>query len=151
MLNFKHPKWHMAVTAVAGPLSNILLAVVLLFFFMLLPAPYGGISALDGVYFSAAPNLFAMVVSRMALLSIVLSFFNLLPIPPLDGSKVLFSLLPTKYYNKVLQYERFGMIFVIALLFSSRFFKFDFFNTIIIEPAFMVLIRISLFFHNLFG
>jgi len=123
----------------------------LLFFFMLLPAPYGGLSALDSVYFSAAPNLVAMVISRMALLSIVLSFFNLLPIPPLDGSKVLFSLLPTKYYNKVLQYERYGMIFIIALLFSTRFLSFDFFNTIIIEPAFTLLIRISLLFHNVLG
>jgi len=151
MQNFKHPKWHMAMTAIAGPLSNIILAVILLFIFMLLPAPYGGLSALDGVYFSAAPNLLAMIFSRMALLSIVLSFFNMLPIPPLDGSKVLFSLLPTKYYNKVLQYERFGMILVIALLFSSRFLNFDFFSTIIIEPAFKLLIWISIFFHNLLG
>ena len=151
MQNFKHPKWHMAVTAVAGPLSNILLSIILLFLFMLIPAPYGGLSALDGVYFSATPNMVAMVLSRMALLSIVLSLFNLLPIPPLDGSKVLFSLLPTKYYNKVLQYERFGMILVIAMLFSSRFLNFDFFNTIIIEPAFTLMIRISLFFHTFLG
>jgi len=132
MRNFRHPKWYMAITAIAGPLSNIFLAVIVILLYVLLPM--------------ATPVIVIEIVFRMALLSIVLAIFNLLPIPPLDGSKVLFSLLPEDKYNKLMQYERFGMILIIALLFSGRFLEFDIFTRIVILPAWAMFSNIYEFF-----
>jgi len=132
MRNFKYPKWYMAITAFAGPLSNIILAVFVILVLVLLPM--------------TTPGIVLTIVYRMAFLSIVLAIFNLLPIPPLDGSKVLFSLLPNDKYNKLMQYERFGMIIIIALLFSGRFLGFDIFDRIIIAPAEAIFFRIYVFF-----
>ena len=57
-----------------------------------------------------------LFLAYTALLSANLAVFNLLPIPPLDGSKVLFSFLPQKYYGKLLQYERYGFLLLAVLL-----------------------------------
>jgi len=84
-------------------------------------------------------------------LSIALAIFNLLPIPPLDGSKVLFSLLPQKAYYKVMQYERFGMIALILLMFAGRFLGINFFSRIITEPAMTLLHNISMVFSSAIG
>jgi len=54
-------------------------------------------------------------------LSVALAIFNIVPIPPLDGSKVLFSLLPENYYYKLMRYERFGMIILIIFVWSDVF------------------------------
>ena len=132
MRNFKHPKWYMAITAIAGPLSNIILAVFVILVLVLLPM--------------TTPVIVRTIVNRMAFLSVILAIFNLLPIPPLDGSKVLFSLLPNDKYNKLMQYERFGMILIIALLFSGRFLEFDIFTNIVILPAWVMFSNIYEFF-----
>ena len=76
---FKKPKQGMALTALAGPVSNFLLMV--------------------------------------AVLSIGLGLFNLVPIPPLDGSKVLFAVLPDRAYDRLMRYERYGMLVLFALVF----------------------------------
>ena len=150
MQNFKHPKWYMAVTAIAGPLSNIILAVIVIFVYMLLPSPYGGYNSLLGVLLSDSSNLVAELIFRLALLNIALAIFNLLPIPPLDGSKVLFSLLPKKYYYKLMKYERYGMILLLILLFSGRFLKVDVLSNIVVKPALMLLYSLSVFFSTHF-
>ena len=62
------------------------------------------------------------MVYRAATLSIALAIFNLLPIPPLDGSKVLFSLLPEHIYFKLMRYERYGMIILILLVVQGTIF-----------------------------
>jgi len=151
MQNFKHPKWYMALTALAGPLSNILLAVIVLFVFMLLPHPFGGIRALENIFLSPSPNPVALVIFYMALINIALALFNLLPIPPLDGSKIFFSLLPEKQYYKVLQYERYGMILLIILVLSGRFLGFNIFGSLVMQPATNLLLDISLFFSSVLG
>ena len=104
---FKKPKEGMALTALAGPVSNFLLALLLMFISKLiyLYAPYT--VAWDAVFtfclYTAAP------------LSIGLGLFNLIPIPPLDGSKVVAVLLPDQAYLKLMQYERYGMLLLLAL------------------------------------
>lgn len=98
---FKHPKRGMALTALAGPGSNLVLAVLLLVAARLLR----GTALMWLVYF----------LLETALLSVGLGLFNMLPIPPLDGSKVLFSLLPDRKYQWLLRYERFGMLLLLAL------------------------------------
>lgn len=110
MRYFKHPKRDMAVTALAGPASNFLLAWLFLLFsnllFHLLPAGLGQDWQLYLILFFL----------NAALLSIGLGVFNLFPIPPLDGSKVLFSFLPDKLYYTILRYERYIMLLMLALV-----------------------------------
>jgi len=116
MRNFKNPRIGMAVTAIAGPLSNIMLATVVMFVYGLLYTPLGGGrgQGVGGVALS--------IINRTALICITLSVFNLLPIPPLDGSKVAFSFLPDHIYTKLMRYERFGFIALILFL-NTRIFN----------------------------
>jgi Zn-dependent protease len=109
---FKKPKLGMAITTLAGPLSNVLLSA-------LAAAGYT-----VSMFFAIEQELafletlgeFFYVVFY---LSTGLAVFNLLPIPPLDGSKVLFSLLPERAYWKLMQYERYGMFALMALLLTG--------------------------------
>ena len=108
MSRFRNPKRGMALTALAGPVSNFLLAAILMaiygfFFTPLYWAGKTGTTIID-------------LLSRTIILSIGLGVFNMFPIPPLDGSKVLFSFLPDEIYYKLMQYERYGMIIMVALL-----------------------------------
>ena len=126
MRNFKKPRLHMAITALAGPLSNIVLAVIVFFFLGLLIAPLGGFfSPIDGQIYVAegAGKIAIELIYRAAMLSVALAVFNILPIPPLDGSKVLFSFLPEQTYYKLMRYERFGMIILILLVFQQTIFS----------------------------
>ncbi len=110
MRYFKNPKRDMCLTALAGPVSNFLLTVALLFamrlFVLFLPATAVTVWLYE-FFFTAA------------LLSVGLGVFNLLPIPPLDGSKVLFSLLPDGAYLKLMRYERYGMLLLLVLVFTG--------------------------------
>lgn len=110
---FKDPKRGMALTALAGPASNFLLAWV----FLLLA------SLLLRVFSLAAPwQLYVLIfLVNAALLSIGLGVFNLFPIPPLDGSKILFSFLPDKIYYTILRYERYIMLLLLALVWFGVF------------------------------
>jgi Zn-dependent protease len=107
MRYFKNPKAGMAATALAGPISNFLLAFVMLFLASLIyQAEQVGAVMVWVFYF----------LQTTAMLSIGLGLFNLLPIPPLDGSKVLFSLLPERAYYTLMRYERFGMLALLLLV-----------------------------------
>lgn len=103
---FKKPKHGMALTALAGPASNFLLAALLLIIskVIYLYAPY-----------SEGMNLFFMFLVNASILSVGLGLFNLIPIPPLDGSKVAAAVLPDQAYGQLMRYERYGMLLLIAL------------------------------------
>ncbi len=101
------PKRDMALVALAGPVSNLLLAILALFLYGLLLVPLGS---------SRVGNVVLDLVLTVASLSIALAIFNVIPIPPLDGSKVLFSLLPESAYRSVLRYERYGMLLLLLLV-----------------------------------
>lgn len=103
---FKKPRQGMALTALAGPASNLLLALLLL-----IPARLIYTYAHYSVFNQTALDF----LTSTAALSIGLGLFNLIPIPPLDGSKVLAVLLPERAYRWLMRYERFG-IFVLWLL-----------------------------------
>ena len=92
----KHPKRDMAIIALAGPVSNFIFAGILWIVSQFLPQ-----------------NIIYVFVYLTMRLNIGLGLFNLIPFPPLDGSKVLMSFLPDKYYYKVMKYERFGVIILI--------------------------------------
>lgn len=105
--HFKKPKQGMAVTALAGPVSNLLLAALAL--------GIGKAIYLYAPYSAGLDVLFRFLLYTLAPLSVGLGLFNLLPIPPLDGAKVLGALLPDAMYFKLMRYERYGMVLLIAL------------------------------------
>ncbi len=109
MYNFKNPRRGMAITALAGPAANFIIAVVFLFLYGLVYAP---LANSGGVI---ARSLLEMV-GTTAYLSLALGIFNLVPISPLDGSKILFSFLSDNAYAKLMRYERYGMIVLILLV-----------------------------------
>lgn len=109
MYNFQNPKKGMAITALAGPVSNFIIAVIFLFLYGLVYRP---LAMSHGVLSQALLEM----VATTAYLSLALGIFNLLPISPLDGSKVLFSFLPDSAYEKLMRYERYGMIILILLI-----------------------------------
>ena len=104
---FEKPKQGMAVTALAGPVSNLLLAALAL--------GIGKVIYLYAPYTAGINVFFEFLLYTLAPLSVGLGLFNLLPIPPLDGSKVLGALLPDRLYFKLMRYERYGMLLLIAL------------------------------------
>ena len=105
MRYFKHPKSGMALTALAGPVSNFVLAYAALLCHRLVDGASGGAAG--------APLAFLWV---LAALSVGLGVFNLIPFPPLDGSKVVEGILPDRLYYGILRYERFGMFILMAVL-----------------------------------
>lgn len=110
MRNFKNPKAGMALTALAGPVSNVVLAyaaVVLCNFVVFLAERLGSTWLL-----LALAQFFVYV----EIISAGLAVFNVFPIPPLDGSKVLFALLSDRAYDQLMRYEKYGMGLLMALL-----------------------------------
>ena len=108
MYRFKNPKRGMAITALAGPVSNIIIAVVFM-------ALYGFFWPL--MYMSEFGAVILDMLNTTAVISISFAVFNIIPIPPLDGSKILFSFVPQHIYKNLMRYERFGMIILIALIY----------------------------------
>ena len=107
MRYFKKPKQGMAITALAGPVSNLLLAVLLLFISRLVLEHYA-----DTALCSGALDFLLMT----AYMSIGLGLFNLIPISPLDGSKVVFAFLPDRAYMTLMRYEKYGMAVLFVLV-----------------------------------
>lgn len=108
--NFKNPKKDMAITAFAGPLSNLIVALISLLLFNLSYVIYS--RALVGIIFYVA--YFFLFIAQI---NVSLAVFNLIPVPPLDGSRILFAVLPDKYYYNLMRYERYiyyGLIILIV-------------------------------------
>ncbi|MBU1612875.1 site-2 protease family protein [Patescibacteria group bacterium] len=102
--NLKDQKWGPALVGLAGPLSNLMLALCFALFLRM------GIASVN----ESLAMLFYVIVQ----INIILLVFNLLPIPPLDGSKVLYALLPDSARNIQLFMERYGLILLFIFIFS---------------------------------
>lgn len=105
---FKKPKQGMALTALAGPVSNFLVALLTLLAARIL---------CDVAAYSETNQRILDFLLMVAVLSIGLGLFNLVPIPPLDGSKVLFAVLLDRAYDWLMRNERYGMLLLFALVF----------------------------------
>ena len=108
---FNSPKRDMAITAFAGPLSNIILAFISLIILNIIIVSAG---ALSGIFVFVYNMLF-----YVAYINIGLAVFNLIPIPPLDGSRLLSAFLPDRLYYKLMQYERVLYYVILALIITG--------------------------------
>ena len=121
----KKPRRDMALTAAAGPISNVLLSLIfaaILRFEIFLFKEY----FLSGILEPTLGFKIFTIVTYMTfigvLLNISLAIFNLIPIPPFDGSRIAYTFLPVNLYFKVMKYERFIMLGILALMFFTPVF-----------------------------
>lgn len=103
-------KTAMALTALAGPVSNVLLALVFMIIYKVVFYTCGTVNNIS--YFLAA-LIFIIDIN------LYLAVFNLIPIPPFDGSRIMLAFLPTKLYFSIMKYERVIMVAIMLLLWSG--------------------------------
>lgn len=110
VFNLRHPKRDMLWIGMAGPVSNLLMAIAA--------------SGFLKVFGPGLPPVVVSLVKYLALVNLVLGVFNLLPIPPLDGSRVLMSIVPNRFAVGLILMERWGFILVFLLLYLGWIDKF---------------------------
>ena len=136
--NYKNPKVGMALSAAAGPASNFLLAWVSMILYKL--CWYSGAG-------QAVPAL-SMFLYYMVAMNLSLGVFNLLPVPPFDGSRIVLLFLPQKLYFQAMRYEKYIMGVVLLLVF------FGLLNTplnLCVNAAWRLLLNLTGFVELLFG
>lgn len=125
--NLNNIRGDMAKVAFAGPASNLILVIISALALKLV------------VMFVPNFTLLMQVFVYSILINLLLALFNLMPIPPLDGSKIIARFLPVKMANKYMRFERYGMLLVIILIFTGVFSK-------IIVPVFYFIFNLILSF-----
>ncbi|AST93804.1 MULTISPECIES: site-2 protease family protein [Sutcliffiella] len=108
---FKRPRLAGVLVSIAGPLSNLFLAIIGAFLFLVL-IKFGLYETVSATAWRAIETFFSVFV----MLNIILFIFNLLPIPPLDGYRIIHDLVPNRVRPQLTKLEPFGMIFFLALV-----------------------------------
>ncbi|MBN2466495.1 site-2 protease family protein [candidate division WOR-3 bacterium] len=106
--NFRHPTRDMAISSLAGPGANLATAAV------------AGI-ILRVFYLFHIGGFVTILLSYFVLFNLILCFFNLIPIPPLDGSRLVLHLLPPRLAASYARLERYGFMILIAVIFLGQF------------------------------
>jgi Zn-dependent protease len=117
--NFKNYKRDMGLSAMAGPLSNILIGIVFALFYHL----------------SAGAHILSYICTNVIFLNFLLAFFNLIPVPPLDGSKVLGMFLTDEAYLKWTYQERKGMIILFVIIIVSNLMGLNIIGRLVFPPV----------------
>ena len=130
--NFKNPKWGMALSALAGPLSNIILGSIgaifagSLYYLTGFIVPVYAPQITEFAYYEALNSVIFDFATYFGLINFIYAFFNLIPLPPFDGSRFFFTFLPVKWYFGIMKYERYIMFgLLILIMASSRFLQFS--------------------------
>lgn len=105
----KSQKTAMALTAAAGPISNILISLIFMIIWKILIVT----GVIDSIQYLS--YIFTMVITT----NLYLAVFNLLPIPPFDGSRIFLAFLPQKYYFSIMKYEQIIMLVILGLLWTG--------------------------------
>jgi Zn-dependent protease len=152
--NFKNPKKGMALTALAGPLANFILGLIGSVLF----AVCSFVFVTNIQLFSENQLLFNVMgmlqtfLLYFGYLNFSLMFFNLIPVPPFDGSRIFSAFLPTHWYFAIMKYEKYILIGVLVVsIICSRFFGFtpasiaaEWLVNVIANPIYSLLFRIFL-------
>ncbi|MBQ3934015.1 MAG: site-2 protease family protein, partial [Elusimicrobiaceae bacterium] len=125
--NLNNIRNDMAKVAFAGPAANLILVIISVLILKLV------------VMFAPNAALLMQVFVYAIMINLLLALFNLMPIPPLDGSKILARFLPIQIANKYMRFERYGMLLVIVLILIGAFEK-------IIVPVFYIIFNLILSF-----
>jgi len=104
--NLKWREWGMALVAIAGPLTNFLIAFVAFL-----------IAHFTGVAYGTGGSMTVFIFSAIININLGFMLFNLIPIPPLDGSRVLYAIAPDAVRNYMMMLERYGIIIVYLLIY----------------------------------
>ena len=115
---FRNPRRDMAITGIAGPVSNLLLAAFFALIYEIL------LACLKDFAPTSEFIAYVVIISLQffllaAYLNVALAIFNLIPVPPFDGSRFLYAILPPKMYFSVMKYERYIMIVLLVLLLTG--------------------------------
>jgi Zn-dependent protease len=125
---FKNPRKDFAIVGAAGPLSNICLALIhlLVLRLVLLFAKNAALKDTmpEGVWLTVLALVVYLLYMGVAM-NVILAIFNLIPIPPFDGSRIFYAFLPPKWYFGVMKYERYIMLGCIILFFVMRRMNFN--------------------------
>ena len=115
---FNHPQRGFAIVAIAGPITNILIAYVLAIALSLTNLLVVGPG--NAIYQTGDPNLAQKVLIQAFLLNIWLAIFNMIPIPPLDGSRVVGAFMPREMYAAWARLDQYGMFILMGMIFFFR-------------------------------
>ena len=116
--NLKNPKQNMVWVALAGPLSNFALALLSALLLRVM-AVIAELKILEGTLPQAAFEPIGLMVSFSLLINVILAIFNLIPVPPLDGGRVLTGILPKKQADMLARLEPFGFVIIIFVIFFT--------------------------------
>ncbi len=126
--NFKNPKRGMALTAIAGPVCNLVLGAVssILYAVTLFIIVTFSKELYTMEFLSNIVTVISMFFHLGGMLNFMLAAFNMIPLPPFDGSRFFSLFLPTKLYFAIMKYERYTMIIVLGIsMLCSRIFNFS--------------------------
>jgi Zn-dependent protease len=121
-----NPRTSMAIVAAAGPLSNLILAAIGAMFVRV------GLISFTAASSGLSP---AFLLGEFIWINLILAFFNLIPIPPLDGSKILFAILPGELVYRLRPLEQFGFLILMGVVFFAP----QVLQAVIVQPALALL------------